>query len=122
KNQKPKTKNQKPKTMFLQEIQGQTNIKKRLLQAVANNRLPHALLFLGKEGVGELPLALAFAQYINCENRTETDSCGQCANCRKAHKGIHPDIHYVYPILAKEDGKDMTADDFVDKFREITKE
>jgi DNA polymerase-3 subunit delta' len=53
--------------MIFQHVIGQKAIKEQLVHMVAQNRLSHALLFLGKEGVGALPMAIAFAQYINCE-------------------------------------------------------
>src|SRR4051812_40894850 len=53
--------------MQFSDIIGQEEVKKHLAELVQHNRLSHALLFLGKEGVGSLPLALAFAQYVTCE-------------------------------------------------------
>ena len=53
--------------MQFAEIIGQTGVKQQLAKLVQHNRLSHALLFLGKEGSGSLPLALAFAQYVVCE-------------------------------------------------------
>ncbi|MEY3921029.1 MAG: hypothetical protein RL634_790, partial [Bacteroidota bacterium] len=69
--------------MLFSAIPGQKEVKEKLVQMVANNRLSHALLFLGKEGSGALQLANALAQYIVCENKKE-DACGTCASCKKA--------------------------------------
>ena len=69
--------------MLFSEIIGQQEIKKRLIRTVTEQRIPHAQLFRGTEGVGKLGLAIAYAQYICCENRGETDSCGVCPSCVK---------------------------------------
>lgn len=71
----------------------------QLVASIREERLPHAQMFLGPEGNGGVPLALAFAQFLNCENPSEHDSCGVCPSCIKSQKFIHPDIHFAYPIL-----------------------
>lgn len=93
--------------MLFKEICGQDTVKRHLLNTVQENRVSHAQLFLGPEGSGSLPLAVAYAQYLNCENRQPADSCGECASCRKYSKLIHPDLHLSYPFFAKH--KDDTA-------------
>ncbi|MGY0039609.1 DNA polymerase III subunit [Pedobacter sp. NJ-S-72] len=65
----------------------------------------HAQLFLSAEGTGALPLAIAYAQYINCLDKSETDSCGACSSCRKYERYIHPDLHFSYPFFASKDVK-----------------
>lgn len=84
--------------MRFADIIGQDNIKRHLISSVKENRISHAQLFLGREGYGTLPLALAYAQYINCQNRTDDDSCGECPNCRKISKLSFPDLHFVFPV------------------------
>jgi len=64
--------------MLFSDIVGQEKVKERLIQLVRENRVPHANLFVGPPGAGKLPLAVAFEQYIMCENRGESDSCGVC--------------------------------------------
>lgn len=87
---------------------------------VQQNRLGHALLFLGKEGSGALPMALAFAQYLVCENANENnDSCGTCSSCVKAGKQIHPDIHYSYPVVTNKDFDKPISTNFIVKWREF---
>ncbi|MBI4930579.1 MAG: hypothetical protein HY841_07445 [Bacteroidetes bacterium] len=82
---------------------GQNEVKNRLVSSVQNGRVSHAQLFLGTEGSGALPLALAFAQLLLCKSKSKNDSCGKCSSCMKSEKLIHPDIHFVYPIaLSKE--------------------
>ena len=89
--------------MQFREIIGQETIKKQLVQTVAENRVSHAQLFLSPEGSGALPLAIAYAQYINCLNKSDEDSCGVCSSCRKYERLIHPDLHFSYPFFASKD-------------------
>jgi len=91
--------------MQFKEIVGQEEIKRQLVQTVAENRVSHAQLFLSCEGTGALPLAIAYAQYINCLDKNESDSCGVCSSCRKYERYIHPDLHFSYPFFASKDVK-----------------
>ena len=84
--------------MKFSEIKGQEAIKDRLRRSVRDNRVSHAQLFLGPEGAGKLAMALAYAQYVNCLQRSDEDSCGVCKSCIKYEKLIHPDLHFIYPI------------------------
>ena len=59
--------------MQFKDIIGQQQVKEQLIQLVQQNRLSHALLFLGKEGSGALSLAIAFAQYIVCTSAKEAE-------------------------------------------------
>ncbi len=103
--------------MQFSEILGQNEVKTRLLRSVQEQRIPHAQLFRGPEGVGKLALALAYAQYISCENRTDTDSCGVCASCVKYRKLAHPDLHFVFPIIKPAKATSVVCDDFIADFR-----
>lgn len=103
--------------MQFKEIIGQENLKKHLIQTVVENRVSHAQLFLSAEGSGALPLAIAYAQYINCQNKTTTDSCGECASCRKYERYIHPDLHFSYPFFASKDAK--IAVDVLEEWRSL---
>lgn len=103
--------------MQFRDIIGQEEVKQQLRQAVRDGRIPHAQLFTGISGVGKLPLALAYAQYIACPNRTDEDSCGTCPTCLQYQKLQHPDLHFVFPIV-KGDAGDV-CDDFMDKFRSM---
>jgi len=96
--------------MQFKEILGHKEIKNHLINSVQNNRVSHAQLFLGPEGSGSLALAIAYAQYINCENKLSEDSCGQCSSCRKYQKLIHPDLHFSYPFYpSKEKGIEISS-------------
>lgn len=103
--------------MQFRDIIGQEEVKQQLRQAVRDGRIPHAQLFTGISGVGKLPLALAYAQYIACPNRTDEDSCGTCPTCLQYQKLQHPDLHFAFPIV-KGDAGDV-CDDFMDKFRSM---
>ena len=68
--------------MRFSEIAGQSAAKRGLIQMWQGGRMPHALLLLGREGTGGLPLSLAFAQYVICESIGFAVSCGDCPNCQ----------------------------------------
>ena len=108
--------------MFFSSIIGQEAIKQRLIAAVQEQRIPHALLLCGGEGIGKLPLAIAFAQYVCCEHRTATDSCGSCPSCVKFAKLAHPDLHFVFPIIKPEGKQSVVCDDFIAEFRNFVLE
>ncbi len=90
--------------MTFADITGLDDIKKILIGAVKSNHSAHALLFLGKSGSANLALALAYATYVNCENKLEHDACGTCTSCVKMNKFIHPDFHFLMPTAGKIDG------------------
>ena len=97
--------------MQFADIIGQEDIKLHLVKSVKENRISHAQLFLGREGYGTLPLALAYAQFINCMNPKEDDSCGECGNCRKISKLGFPDLHFVFPVPATGSSKEKAISD-----------
>lgn len=127
--------------MQFSNITGQEEVKYQLTELVQKNRLSHALLFLGREGNGTLPMAIAFAQYVLCEKvspgaKRETaislfggektidaplklnDSCGQCASCHKVSKLIHPDLHFSYPVLKRDSKHDrIISTDYITDWR-----
>ena len=97
--------------MVFSDIIGQQEIKDQLIKAVAQHRISHAMILLAPEGAGGLPLGLAFAQYLVCEDKQPGGSCGQCAACIKAEKYIHPDIHFSYPVIPKKAGDKPVSSD-----------
>lgn len=103
--------------MQFSEIIGQQEIKNRFIRTVAEQRIPHAQLLRGTEGVGKLALAIAYAQYICCENRGATDSCGTCPSCVKYKKLAHPDLHFVFPVIKPTGKTTVVCDDFIADFR-----
>lgn len=105
--------------MFFKDVIGQEKIKARLIRFVSQQRVSHALMFTGPEGTGKLALALAFAQYVSCRNRNETDSCGVCPSCHKYQKLVHPDLHFVFPVYSTKDLKKPVSDDYLPSWREM---
>jgi DNA polymerase III subunit delta' len=88
--------------MQFSSIIGQENLKKRLIQAVKNGRVSHAQMWVGQAGYGSLPLALAYCQYLFCQNPSDNDSCGTCPSCLKVQKLQHPDLHFSFPVVLSE--------------------
>ena len=101
------------------DIHGLEETKKHLITSVQRNHVAHAQLFSGVEGSALLPMALAFASYLNCENPTDEDSCGECSSCSKSLKYIHPDIHFVFPVSSTEKitGKDVVSKSYLPAWR-----
>ena len=105
--------------MSFSKVIGQGQVKQHLVELVHGNRLSHALLMLGPEGSGALPMALAFAQYVVCERKGEKDACGVCPACVKANELVHPDIHYSYPVIPKKAGDKPVSSDYGSEWREF---
>lgn len=128
--------------MQFNEIIAQKELKNHLVQMVQKNRLSHALLFLGHEGSGALPMAIAFAQYILCEKANPRkkqevvslfgdspleskqvlmeDSCGECSSCIKIKQLIHPDLHFSYPAIKKDTNHaKVLSTDYIAEWREF---
>lgn len=99
--------------MHFNQVIGQENVKQLLVQMVENDRLPHAILLLGTPGSGGLALAWALAQYVLCENKTDTDACGTCRQCTKVAKLIHPDVHFSFPTV----GSKAVSDHYLKEWR-----
>src|SRR6478609_3390516 len=99
--------------MLFAEIPGLEETKQSLIGSVTAGHIAHAQLFYGPEGSATLALALAYATYINCENKGASDACGECASCSKMKKMMHPDFHVVMPIsnVKKKAGKGKRDDD-----------
>lgn len=91
--------------MQFSQIPGQESVVKKLIQGVTDNRIAHAQLFLGQEGGCGMPMALAYAQYLLCTNRSSSDSCGICKSCSLFVTLAHPDLHFSFPGLYA--GKDV---------------
>ncbi len=103
--------------MLFKNIVGQLPVKTKLLNMLHDGRVPHALMFNGPEGSGNLPAAFAFIQYLFCQNKQQNDSCGVCSSCLKVNKLIHPDLHLVFPIPLSKSVR--TSNDLLPEFREI---
>lgn len=91
--------------MKFDAIPGLKEVKSLLTEATQHNHTAHAQLFTGAEGALNLPMALAFATYLHCENKGD-DACGTCPACSKNLKYIHPDTHFVFPLSNVKGDKD----------------
>ncbi len=107
--------------MRFQDVIGHEQLKSRLRAGVRSGRIPHAQLFAGVAGRGGLALALAYVQYINCQNRTDADSCGVCPSCIQMAESAHPDLHVVMPVnrQGKKSGEAMLSRNFMTPWREV---
>jgi DNA polymerase-3 subunit delta' len=106
-------------TMRFNDVIGQEKTKEQLRKSVLSGRIPHAQLFYGPEGSGTLPLAIAYAQYVACTNRSDKDACGVCPSCKKFEHLTHPDLHFTFPVnTSKSVKKDPVSDDFIALWRE----
>jgi len=117
--------------MEFKDVIGQTEVKQHLREMVDQNRLSHALIFLGKEGSGALPLALAFSTYLieqsekNAKPSTTSlfgeampnETSGE--GVRQAKKYIHPDVHYSYPVIPKKSGDKPVSTDYIQEWRDF---
>jgi len=129
--------------MQFKDIVGQQAIKGHLIEMVEQNRLSHALLFLGKDGSGALPLALAFAQFVVCQpsaspvvedlfggmSALETkpsyispEELENQESFQRAEKLIHPDLHFSYPVIPKKTGDKPKSSDYITEWREFIKQ
>jgi DNA polymerase-3 subunit delta' len=103
--------------MQFKDIIGQQAIKQKMISMASTGRVPHAMMLLGPEGNGGLPLALALTQFIQCENKQEDDSCGVCPSCNKNQKFVHPDVHFTFPVVPKKSGEPPISADYITDWR-----
>lgn len=101
--------------MLFNEIIGQDHIKKHLKTSAENGRIPHAQLFVGKEGSGTLPMAIAYAQFLLCHFSENVEACNL-----KCNKLQHPDLHFAFPVTTSESIKSHPVSDlFLDDWRQF---
>lgn len=79
--------------MEFSEVLGQDYLKNHLINSIKNERISHAQLFIGNEGSGVLPIAIAYAQQILCSTSKDKESCAE-----KCSKLMHPDLHFAFPV------------------------
>ena len=110
--------------MRFKDIIGHNVLKRHLAESIDKGRISHAQLFSGAAGVGTLPLAIAYAQYLNCTSRHDGDSCGVCPSCIKMQQLAHPDLHFVFPVnkQGKKSGEVVLSADFMPLWREMVEE
>ena len=108
--------------MYFRDIIGLTDIKKHLIESVQKGYVPHARMIYGTEGIGKLPLAIAYARYLNCTNPTATDACGKCNSCAKFDTLAHPDLHFAFPMVQKKAEKLLVCDNYLPQWRSFLSE
>jgi len=109
--------------MKFSDIVGQNHLKNHLVNSVQKGRIPHAQLFIGPEGSGTLSMALAYAQYIICNNKGSENEGGSAACNLKFDHLQHPDLHFVYPVATTDSIKsNATSDDFMGTWIDFLKE
>ena len=111
--------------MYFKDIIGQQEVIERLVKDAQAGTVPHALLFCGPEGTGKLQTAIAFSRYLLCRDKgSATDSCGTCPSCVKMDKLVHPDLHFVFPVVnkSKTAGRSTVSDDEIATWREFVLE
>jgi len=104
--------------MRFSDIPGLEDEKNRLIDSFNSNKVHHAILFSGQKGSANLSLSLAFSTFINCEQKSEKDSCGACSSCNKMDKLIHPDVNFVFPVApTPKINKEVISDKFIESWR-----
>src|SRR5690606_86870 len=107
--------------MRFSDIIGQQHIKNHLMYSAKNGRIPHAQLFIAPEGVGALPIAIAYAQYIICQN-TSDDNEGGHSSCNLKFEDLqHPDLHFSFPVYNNKTEKKFSSEDFAELWFEFLK-
>lgn len=97
------------------EIVGNTLIIKNLKNAIRHNRVSHAYIINGGEGMGKKLMANSFAKALQCNDREEGFSCGHCNSCSVFDSGNHPDVIYVVPSKTKALGVDDIREQVIEK-------
>ena len=101
------------------DVIGQEALKEKLRREVDEGHIPHAQLFCGPSGVGKLALALAYARYLCCTNRKDGEACGHCQSCKQWEQLMHPDVHFMFPIVSSEKKKKSICADYLTEWREL---
>lgn len=109
--------------MLFSEVLGQKHIKSHLSTSVDNGRIAHAQLFVGPEGSGTLPMALAYARYILCDNKNGENSGGSEACNLKFKSFSHPDLHFAFPVTTSDKVKSKPVSNFyLEEWRQLLKQ
>lgn len=106
--------------MLFSEVLGQEHIKNHLTTSVDQGRIAHAQLFVGPEGSGTLPMAIAYAQYILCSN-TGGENTGGNESCNLKFKNVsHPDLHFAFPVTTSDKVKSKPVSNFyLEEWRQL---
>ncbi len=110
--------------MRFNTIPGLIEVKEHLISIVTQNKVAHAQLFAGPDGSPNLAMAIAFANYLVCENKQANGECGECPACKKSFNFIHPDIQFIYPVTGTKDiaSKDALSKVFLKEWRTFLSE
>lgn len=109
--------------MQFTEVLGQEHLKNHLTQSVDNGRIPHAQLFVGPEGSGTLPMAIAYAQYILCGNKNSENTGGDESCNLKFTSLSHPDLHFAFPVATTDKIKShAVSNHFLQEWRQLLKD
>ncbi|MDR0763449.1 MAG: hypothetical protein LBF01_03015 [Bacteroidales bacterium] len=113
--------------MQFKDIEGQKKIISWLTKSAEAGRIAHAQLFFGPEGSQKLPVAVAYAQFINCrtpimQDGHPIDSCGKCSSCIKFSRLEHPDLHFFFPNNNNAVIEKSQSLDYMPLWREVFKE
>lgn len=109
--------------MLFSEVLGLSHIKQHLGRSAEAGRIPHAQLFVGPEGSGTLPMALAYARYVLCGNKGDENNGGNEACNRKCESYSHPDLHFAFPVANSDKIKShAVSDHFIGEWRQFLKE
>ena len=101
--------------MKFEQVLGLEHIKNHLVKSTDNGRISHAQLFVGKEGSGTLPMALAYAQYVLCSLSEDPEVCAL-----KCEKLVHPDLHFAFPVATNDKIKSRPVSNFfLEEWREF---
>lgn len=105
--------------MRFADVAGHESAKRRMVQMVERQRLPHAFMLSAPVGSGEMMLARALVQFLHCTGRRpgQSDSCGECPSCRRHAAMNHADLHFVFPVLKK--GTVTLSDDWMPEWRDF---
>ena len=95
--------------MYFHDIIGHETLKAELISSVQMGIIHHAQLFVGRDGEGALGLAYAYARYLNCTQRGETDACGHCPSCKRYDTFAEQDLFHLFPIV-NASGKNLAED------------
>ncbi|MGE5943821.1 MAG: ATP-binding protein [Flavobacteriales bacterium] len=106
--------------MHFEDVLGQEHIKNHLTQSVQNGRIPHAQLFVGNEGSGTLPMAIAYAQSILCASKSGESK----EDCIAKFKNVsHPDLHFAFPVVTSDKAKSHPiSKNYLEEWRQLIKE
>lgn len=106
--------------MLFEDILGHEHIKNHLIQSVDNGRIPHAQLFVGNEGCGTLPIAIAYAQYVLCHNKNDENK----NDCLSKFKNFsHPDLHFAFPVTTSDKAKSHpVSNNYLEEWRQLLKD